>query len=152
VTLAQDDREGSLDEAQFRSMIDFSQLDTTPLPPISPPLMSTPLHTHDHAEENRRIKRRKLDPDRQPSTFKGFRYGRYGQVEPGQLTMEIVYCDGGIYGESTSYAAENILKNDSTVYCTKGNRCNIILSHQGATAFSLKELVIKGPANNYSAP
>ncbi len=98
-------------------------------------------------------KRRKLDSDRaNPPPSKSFRYGRYGQVEPGALTMEIVSCDGGIYSDGTSYAAENILKTDNSVYCTKGNRCNIVLQHQDCTTFSLKELIIKAPARNYSAP
>ena len=147
----------NLDDANshLRALLELNNHDTM-IPPLSPPLMSssTPTHphTHDHAEDSRRIKRRKLDSDRLVSNFKGFRYGRYGQVESGQLTMEIVSCDGGIFSEGSSYAAENILKDDNTVYCTKGNRCNIILRHQGATSFSLKELVIKGPVSNYSSP
>ena len=38
------------------------------------------------------------------------------------------------------------------MYCTKGSRCNIILRHQGATVFTLKELVIKAPRHNYTSP
>ncbi|KAH8889331.1 hypothetical protein GQ53DRAFT_748421 [Thozetella sp. PMI_491] len=126
----------------------------------SQPYMSTlspPPAQPEHAEETRRIKRRKVDSDRLSPTFKNFRYGKYGQVEPGPLKMEIVSCDGGLYSsglvsDATSYAVENILKNDSSVYCTKGNRCNIVLRHQGATVFSLKELVIKAPGLDYSSP
>lgn len=67
--------------------------------------------------------------------------------------MEIVSCDGGMFSNELSYAAENILKNDTSVYCTKGNRCNIVLRHQGGTVFTLQELVIKAPASsNYSHP
>jgi hypothetical protein len=44
------------------------------------------------------------------------------------------------------------LKNDATVYCTKSNRCNLVLRHQGATVFSLKELIIKAPHSGYTAP
>jgi len=144
----------NLDDANshLRALLELSNNNDTVLPPPSPPLMPSPAHTHDHAEDSRRIKRRKLDSDRLIPNFKGFRYGRYGQVEPGQLTMEIVSCDGGMFSEEASYAAENILKDDNMVYCTKGNRCNIILRHQGATAFSLKELIIKGPVSNYSSP
>ena len=103
-------------------------------------------------DSNRRNKRRKIDAERQLSNFKGFRYGKYGQLEPGQLQMEIVSCDGGMY--SNPYSAENILKDDEDkVYCTKGNRCNIVLRHQGGSAFTLQELVIKAPASmNYSHP
>ncbi|ERT02038.1 hypothetical protein HMPREF1624_00334 [Sporothrix schenckii ATCC 58251] len=106
------------------------------------------------SEDSGRLnKRRKLDSDKAVSSpFKGFRYGRYGQVEPGALTMEIVSCDGGLYSDGSSYTAENILKNDNSVYCTKGNRCNIVLQHQGSTTFSLKELIIKAPGRNYSSP
>ncbi|KAJ1335540.1 hypothetical protein MN608_02278 [Microdochium nivale] len=104
-------------------------------------------------DDNRRAKRRKLDSDRISSSFAGFRYGRYGQVEPGALTMEIVSCDGGVLpDDSRRYAVENILKNDPTVYCTEGSRCNIVLRHQGATVFTLQELVIKAPRSNYTAP
>ncbi|KXJ94311.1 hypothetical protein Micbo1qcDRAFT_173135 [Microdochium bolleyi] len=104
-------------------------------------------------ESSRRAKRRKLDSDRISSSFAGFRYGRYGQVEPGQLKMEIVSCDGGIFpDEGRRYAVENILRNDPTVYCTEGSRCNIVLRHQGATVFTLQELVIKAPRSNYTAP
>lgn len=103
-------------------------------------------------DSNRRNKRRKIDAERQLSNFKGFRYGKYGQLEPGQLQMEIVSCDGGMY--SNPYSAENILKDDEDkVYCTKGNRCNIVLRHQGGSAFTLQELIIKAPASmNYSHP
>jgi hypothetical protein len=106
------------------------------------------------AAHNRRVKRRKLDSDSVEPEFTGFRYGRYGQVEPGRLKMEIVSCDGGIYQEHSGrdYAAENILRNDDTVYCTKSNRCNLVLRHQGGTVFSLKELMIKAPHSGYTAP
>ncbi|KAK8048420.1 hypothetical protein PG994_010150 [Apiospora phragmitis] len=114
---------------------------------------SPPLQSLESTDEGRRAKRRKLDSDRLATGFKGFRYGKFGQVEPGTLTMEMVSCDGGIYSDDgQSYAAENILKNDPTVYCTKGPRCNIVLRHQGATAFTLKELVIRAPRSNYTAP
>jgi len=123
-----------------------------PVPTISPPA----LEPHDYSpesEQNRRAKRRKIESDKLDSGFKGFSYGRYGQVEPGKLKMEIVSCDGGIFSEhGGNYAAENVLKNDSTVYCTKSNRCNLVLRHQGATVFSLKELVIKAPHSGYTAP
>ncbi|CZS99739.1 uncharacterized protein RAG0_08051 [Rhynchosporium agropyri] len=123
-----------------------------PVPNISSPAL-TP-HTHSaEAEQSRRAKRRKIDSDKLDSGFKGFRYGKYGQVEPGKLKMEIVSCDGGIFSEhGGNYAAENVLKNDSTVYCTKSNRCNLVLRHQGATLFNLKELIIKAPHSGYTAP
>ncbi|KAK1691238.1 hypothetical protein BDP55DRAFT_690206 [Colletotrichum godetiae] len=121
-------------------------------PNQSPPNLSPLPPSEEYPEENRRVKRRKLDSERIAQSFKGFRYGRYGQVESGQLKMEIMSCDGGLYENTTLHAHENILKDDKTVYCTQSNRCNIILRHQGGTAFSLKELVIKAPASNYSSP
>lgn len=120
-----------------------------PIPNISSPALE-PDHAHD---SERRVKRRKLDSDSLDSGFKGFSYGRYGQVEPGKLTMEIVSCDAGIYQDQAgSYSAENVLRNDSTVYCTKSSRCNLVLRHQGATVFSLKEITIKAPHSGYTAP
>ncbi|OLN93898.1 hypothetical protein CCHL11_03447 [Colletotrichum chlorophyti] len=121
-------------------------------PNPSPPAMSPPPRSESFLEDNRRVKRRKVESDRASQGFKGFRYGRYGQVEPGLLKMEIVSCDGGLFDNTSSYAYDNILRDDRTVYCTQSNRCNIILQHQGATLFSLKELVIKAPASNYSSP
>lgn len=126
-----------------------------PVPNISSPILEPTEHSGE-AEQNRRAKRRKLDSDKLDSTFAGFSYGRYGQVEPGKLKIEIVSCDGGIFqdhgGSYSNYSAENVLMNDSSVYCTKSNRCNLVLRHQGATVFSLKELVIKAPHSGYTAP
>lgn len=119
------------------------------------PGMATTASTHrphDLQEDSRRSKRRKVDSDRMVPDFGGFRYGTYGQVEPGSLKMEIVSCDGGMFLNELSYSAENILKNDGSVYCTNGNRCNIVLRHQGATVFNLTELIIKAPSSNYLSP
>lgn len=98
-------------------------------------------------------KRRKTDLDKvnQP-VYEAFQYGRQGQVEPGALKMEIASCDGGLYTAGSLHSQENILKADDSVYCTKSNRCNIVLQHQGSTAFTLKELIIKAPTRNYSSP
>lgn len=149
-----DDLDRSLEEANshIRLLVDL-QNQMAPEYPIHIPSFSPPLRPQDLPDSNRRHKRRKLDSDRLVPSFKGFRYGRYGQVEPGQLQMEIVSCDGGMFSNESSYAAENILRDDNSVYCTKGNRCNIVLRHQGATVFTLQELVIKAPASmNYSHP
>jgi hypothetical protein len=130
--------------SNLRSLLD------SPVPHLSSPL--DPDYSGE-AEHNRRAKRRKLDTDKLETGFKGFSYGKYGQVEPGKLKMEIVSCDGGIYQDhGENYAAENVLKNDQSVYCTKANRCNLIIRHQGATVFHLKELIIKAPRNGYTAP
>ncbi|KJZ72829.1 hypothetical protein HIM_07773 [Hirsutella minnesotensis 3608] len=144
----------TLDEAnsQLRSLLDMTN-HINLMTPLIRTTFSPTLRPHDFPDDNRRSKRRKIDADRLVPSFKGFRYGKYGQVEPGQLQMEIVSCDGGMFSNESSYAAENILKNDNSVYCTKGNRCNIVLRHQGATVFTLRELVIKAPGSmNYSHP
>lgn len=149
-----DDLDRSLEEANshIRLLVDL-QNQMAPEYPMHIPSFSPPLRPQDLSDSNRRHKRRKLDSDRLVPSFKGFRYGRYGQVEPGELQMEIVSCDGGMFSNESSYAAENILRDDTSVYCTKGNRCNIVLRHQGATVFTLQELVIKAPASmNYSHP
>jgi hypothetical protein len=81
------------------------------------------------------------------------RCGRRGQVDPLELSMEMVSCDGGMFSDESMYSATNILKNDTSVYCTKGSRCNIVLQHRGSSPFALQELVIKGPRSvNYSHP
>lgn len=119
--------------------------DTSSSALISPPI------PEDYQTDSRRIKRRKLDSDFL-SRNHGFRYGYYGQVEPGTLKMELVSCDGGMYEGEPQYAAENMLKDDNSVYCTKGTRCNILLRHQGTTVFTLKELIIKAPGTDFDAP
>ncbi len=122
------------------------------------------LDSQDYLVEGARshgTKRRKIDNGTSISGFPGFSYGHYGQVEPGKLKMEIESCDGGTYSldwygdgsvDSSAYSAANVLKNDDSVYCTKGNRCNLILRHQGATPFCLTELIIKGPPRHYTDP
>jgi hypothetical protein len=147
-----DDLDRSLDEANshLRALLDLTTHNH--LAPLAPPY-SAPLRSHDGSEDSRRSKRRKLDSEKHMPSYSGFRYGKYGQVEPGQLRMEIVSCDGGMFSNESLYAAENILKDDNSVYCTKGNRCNIVLRHQGTTVFTLTELVIKAPGPlNYSHP
>lgn len=130
---------------QARALLD------DPVPNISSPILDP--EYRDITDQNRRAKRRKLDSDRPDAGFKGFSYGRYGQVEPGKLKMEIVSCDGGIFQDhSGNYAAENVLRNDASVYCTKSPRCNLVLRHQGSTVFCLKELIIKAPHSGYTAP
>lgn len=139
--------------ANLRYILSRSR-DSSPGRSLTPNMASTvPTHRpHDLQEDSRRSKRRKVDSDKLVPDFDGFRYGTYGQVEPGTLKMEIVSCDGGMFLNELSYSAENILKNDGSVYCTKGNRCNIVLRHQGATVFNLTELVVKAPSSNYSSP
>ncbi|KAE8355533.1 hypothetical protein BDV28DRAFT_128834 [Aspergillus coremiiformis] len=103
--------------------------------------------------ERCRVKRRKLESDDNREGLQSFRYGQYGQVVSGALKMELASCDGGTYetdGESSW--PENVLRNDSSVYCTKSERCNLILKHRGETPFCLKKIVIKAPKSGYDAP
>ena len=105
---------------------------------------------------NRRSKRRKLDAD-PLDTEQSISYGHHGQVAPGRLKMSIVTCDGGHLKESEdviirNYAAENILQNDKSVYCTELNKCNIVLKHSGETLFTLSKIVIKTPDIGFTAP
>jgi hypothetical protein len=105
--------------------------------------------------ENRwRAKRRKIETEDLGDGFKGATYGHRGQVVSGPLKMEIVSCDGGQYSEPNGDSSwpENVLQDDSSVYCTKSDRCNIILRHQKGTPFSLRKLVIKAPKNGFDAP
>ena len=98
-------------------------------------------------------KRRKLDSDDSREGPRGFSYGQHGQVVPGALKMELVSCDGGTYeAEGECSWPENVLHNDSSVYCTKSDRCNLILRHCGETPFCLKKLVIKAPKSGFDAP
>lgn len=151
-----DELDQTLDEAnsQLRSLLDMSNHINLVAPPVMRHALSPMPPPYGRlGDDSPRSKRRKIDSDRLAPSPGGFRYGKYGQVEPGQLHMEIVSCDGGIFSNESSYAADNILRDDGSVYCTKGSRCNIILRHEGATVFTLRELVIKAPGSiNYSHP
>ncbi|KAE8382084.1 hypothetical protein BDV26DRAFT_254307 [Aspergillus bertholletiae] len=120
----------------------------------SAPHMETSTNMSQGANGDRwRSKRRKLESDDNREGLQSFRYGQYGQVVSGALKMELASCDGGTYetdGESTW--PENVLRNDSSVYCTKSDRCNLILKHRGETPFCLKKIVIKAPKSGYDAP
>jgi hypothetical protein len=130
-----------------------------PLPSVLPPfprMSLSPMHFSSTIDD-RQAKRRKMDTDTLEKGFSGFSYGKYGQVEQGKLVMEIVSCDGGTFeGEPPSrrkdFEPENVLIDDHSVYCTKSNRCNLVLRHQGSTTFCLTELVIKAPHQNFTAP
>lgn len=106
-----------------------------------------------HQSSRWSAKRRKLDSDDNREGPRGFSYGQHGQVVPGALKMEIASCDGGTYEpEGESSWPENVLHNDSSVYCTKSDRCNLILRHRGETPFCLKKLIIKAPKVGFDAP
>lgn len=125
------------------------------LVPLDETLFPMPLEPGtDLQGDSRRAKRRKLESDDKREGPQAFRYGHYGQVVPGALKMEIKMCDGGTYDDSDGENSwpESILRNDSAVYCTKSDRCNLILKHRGDAPFSLSKIDIKAPKSGYNAP
>lgn len=124
-----------------------------PVPHLESPTVMPQDVESDRQTNRRRTKRRKLESDDAREGTRSFSYGQYGQVVPGMLRMEIASCDGGTFeldGESSF--PDNILRNDSSVYCTKSDRCNLILKHTGGTPFCLKRIVIKAPKSGYDSP
>ncbi|KAL5362740.1 hypothetical protein BJX96DRAFT_107060 [Aspergillus floccosus] len=124
-----------------------------PVPPIrTPPVMPQEVEGVRDGDRGR-VKRRKLESDDNREGLQSFRYGHQGQVVPGALQMELASCDGGTFepGGESSWP-ENVLRNDSSVYCTKSDRCNLILKHRGEMPFCLKKIVIKAPKIGYDAP
>ncbi|KIW27226.1 uncharacterized protein PV07_06985 [Cladophialophora immunda] len=102
-----------------------------------------------------RSKRRKLTDGTYEDEPRTFRYGHYCRVEPGHLKMEIISCDGGEYSDPhmpiNSYP-RNVLLDDTSVYCTKSNKCNLLLKHIGGMPFTLTEIIVKAPRAGYDAP
>ncbi|CAL5874071.1 uncharacterized protein PFLUO_LOCUS8358 [Penicillium psychrofluorescens] len=140
------------DRQRHRDPPDFaSLLDEAVSQPRSPSLI--PQSTHASREGRGRLKRRKLDADDNREGLRGFNYGQYGQVVPGALQMEIASCDGGMYDpDGDSSLPENVLRSDQSVYCTKSDRCNLVLRHRGEAPFCLKKIVIKAPRTGFDAP
>lgn len=101
----------------------------------------------------RSAKRRKLTHEA------NFKYGRYGQVDPGRLKLELESCDGevhnedrGIAGSAIDFGPENILKHDKSVYCSRASKCNIVLRHHDDSTFCLEKLYIIAPESGFTAP
>jgi hypothetical protein len=108
---------------------------------------------HEPRDRRPQTKRRKLSHNE--GLFDGYdpvRYGWNGQVDPGHLRLEIVSCDGGQYDQQLKYRAENVLRNDKSVYCSNSSTCNFLFRHQAETSFNLDALVIKGPESGYTSP
>ena len=134
---------------------------STPPPRPSPPLQpSEALREYaGEAQTNResryRAKRRKLDDGSYEDESKAITYGWKGQVVPGQLKLEIITCDGGEYSDPHIPAKsfpQNVLQDDGNVYCTKSNKCNMLLKHSSGMPFTLTKLVVKAPRSGYDAP
>ena len=155
----EDDTFGTVQDAVNRLNEVTSNLTSVldePLPQIQGPNEFTGL-IDDMDSMNRRSKRRKLDSDpldAQPS----FSYGYHGQVAPGRLKMDISDYEGGHLMEQDellpekNYHPNNILRNDKSVYCSKEDRCNIILKHLGETPFTVTKIIIKAPDCGFTAP
>ena len=133
----------------------LSSLLDQPIPRIASPDITAQEYSGEAEMNRRRSKRRKLESDGLGGGIQGFSYGHFGQVVPGRLKMEIVSCDGGNHieqsGGAKDYGAENVLRNDQSVYCTRSDKCNIILRHLGETAFCLTKVVIKAPESGFTA-
>lgn len=72
-----------------------------------------------------------------------------------QLKFEMISCDGGSLDldDSGRYEAENLLRNDSSVYCTaKLENVNVILKGIAGRPFALSKLVIKAPQRSFTSP
>lgn len=109
----------------------------------------------EEAEElPRQAKRRKLEPRSRSTSTKRFKYGRYGQVEPGRLKMEVYSCDGGVFndGGSVNFGPNNVLTHDQSVYSSSSAQCNIVLQHHDRSPFTLQELIIIAPESGFTSP
>ncbi|KIX10051.1 uncharacterized protein Z518_01132 [Rhinocladiella mackenziei CBS 650.93] len=116
---------------------------------------SSPAHSVSDRDDRQRSKRRKLDDGTYQDELRTFRYGHNGQVVPGHLRMDIVVCDGGEYSDSLvpiDASPQNVLRDDTSVYCTKTNSCNLLLRHVGGMPFTLTKIVIKAPRHGFDAP
>jgi hypothetical protein len=106
--------------------------------------------------EGRSAKRRRLNADSPSPVKKVHKYGHYGQVEPGRLRMEIVSNDGGEHQDSRNtgifLGADNMLKTDKSVFCSKRTSAGILMRHADETPFCLEKLHIAGPEHGFSAP
>lgn len=116
---------------------------------------ASPAHSLSERGDRLRSKRRKLDDGTYEDEPRTFSYGHDGQVVPGHLRMEIVSCDGGEYSDPhvpfNSYP-QNVLQDDTSVYCTKTNSCNLLLKHVGGMPFTLTKIVVKAPRTGFDAP
>ncbi|OAL22653.1 hypothetical protein AYO22_07211 [Fonsecaea multimorphosa] len=116
---------------------------------------ASPTQSVDDRPDRPRSKRRKLTDGTYEDEPRTFSYGHNGQVVPGQLRLEIISCDGGEYSDPhmpiNSYP-QNVLLDDTSVYCTKSNKCNLLLKHVGGMPFTLTDIVVKAPRAGYDAP
>jgi hypothetical protein len=148
------------ERAEMESAADL--LDSLSDIPINSPMPSFTSFMHQGPRPRsptvgRQTKRRKLEHQAGPkSEYDGFKYGHKGQVVSGRLKMEILSCDGGEYFDKDHpiglHNVRNVLKNDSSVYCSESSRCNLLLKHIGDAPFALEKIVIRAPDRGFTAP
>jgi hypothetical protein len=136
----------SLSDIPINNPFTFSNMNTRPRSP-----------TAEISGDRRQTKRRKLEHTAiQKPEYDGFKYGYKGQVVQGRLKMDIVSCDGGEYYDKDHpiglHNVRNVLKNDSSVYCSMSSRCNLLLKHIGDAPFALERMVIRAPDRGFTAP
>jgi hypothetical protein len=124
---------------------------------VSPSTLS-PAHpslSASNGGDRQAVKRRKLEDGTYEEEHRTFSYGDSGQVFPGQLRLDLISCDGGEYSDPhtpvNSYP-QSVLRDDTTVYCTKSNQCNLLFKHVGGMPFTLTKIVVKAPRSGYDAP
>ncbi|CAG7920118.1 unnamed protein product [Penicillium olsonii] len=142
----------SPDSHPRRRSVPWPTLAPSPDASRSPSLM--PPSSQSDRDDQGRQKRRKLDTDDNREAFRGFNYGLYGQVMPGELKMQIASCDGGNFdSHGASSRPENVLASNQSVYSTKEDRCNLVLCHRDEAPFCLKKVVIRAPPQcRFDAP
>lgn len=104
---------------------------------------------------------------RSSSTTLPFRRSRFIRDPPSRKTIddnglsaqlirtEMLSCDGGSldFDDSGRYNAENLLVDNSAVYCTaKLENVNILLRGAGSRPFTLSKIVIKAPQRSFTSP
>lgn len=71
------------------------------------------------------------------------------------IRVEMLSCDGGSldFDDSGRYNAENLLQDNSSVYCTaKLENVNILLRGAGSRPFTLSKIIIKAPQRSFTSP
>lgn len=67
------------------------------------------------------------------------------------LKFKLVSSDGGEFSED--YSCENMLRSDSSVYCTsRKENTNVILKFASDSSFVLTHVIIKSPEQGFTNP
>ncbi|KAF2404612.1 hypothetical protein EJ06DRAFT_553463 [Trichodelitschia bisporula] len=140
---------GLLAEARYAPSVSQQLID---LSSTEPQTSSADRHAEARTMFRRRQNKRVKISHGADVTFPSISYGHFGQVEPGQLKLEIVKCEGVDYHNDTRlvHRVENVLRDDKTIYCAKSSRCNLMFRHQAEALFTLESLVIKAAQSCYA--